>query len=252
MLNQLLSPPLPLLLLLITFFSLHSPTLCAQPPAATPAPSPPPPPPPGPPNITAILDKAGHFTTLIRLLKRTQMDDRIYKQLNHSDSLTIFAPTDDAFSNLKAINLNSFTDLQKIQLIQFHVVPSAIPLSEFEMVSNPLSTEAGDNTGSQFPLNVTTSENQVNVTTGIVNTTVSGTVYADNQLVVYQVDQVLLPLHFFPAASPAPSPASKAEKAVPTGPKISGANAMGEMIHHGRDAVVFVVSVFIAVFCLCV
>ncbi|XP_052173377.1 fasciclin-like arabinogalactan protein 12 [Diospyros lotus] len=216
MANNLLSP-LPLLLI----FFLHSPTVSAQPPAAAPAP-------PGPPNITAILEKAGHFSKLIRLLKHTQMDDRIYKELNNTEEgLTVFAPNDKAFTDVEKRRLiKSFSELQRIQLLQYHVVPTLIPFSEFQTLGNPVNTEAGSNTDDQFPLNVTTSEDQVNVTTGVVNTTVSSTVYIDDKLAVYEVDKVLLPLHFFPATSaPAPAPANPEKKALPQ-PEISAAMAV--------------------------
>ncbi|XP_010937843.1 fasciclin-like arabinogalactan protein 12 [Elaeis guineensis] len=179
-------------------------------PAAAPAP-------PGPTNITKILEKAGQFTTLIRLLKSTQVGDQINNQLNDSNSgLTVFAPTDNAFSSLSSGTLNSLTDQQKVALIQFHVLPSFISMSQFQTVSNPLRTQAGDVTNGQFPLNVTTAGNTVNITTGIDNTTVSNTIYSDNQLAVYQVDQVLLPLEIFRPQAPAPAPSKpKKKKAAP-------------------------------------
>lgn len=178
-------------------------------PASAPAP-------PGPTNITKILEKAGQFTTLIRLLKLTQVGDQINQQLNNSNSgLTVFAPTDNAFTSLQAGTLNTLSDQQKVELIQFHIVPSFISMSQFQTVSNPLRTQAGGSDPGEFPLNVTTSgNNQVNVTTGVDNTTVSGTVYTDNQLAIYQVDKVLLPLSLFGpvSPSPAPSPASAKSK----------------------------------------
>lgn len=175
-------------------------------PASAPAP-------PGPTNVTKILEKAGQFTTLIRLMKLTQVGDQINQQLNNSNSgLTIFAPTDNAFSSLQAGTLNTLSDQQKVQLIQFHIVPSFISTSQFQTVSNPLRTQAGGSDPGEFPLNVTTSGNQVNVTTGVDNTTVSGTVYTDNQLAVYQVDKVLLPLSLFGPASPAPAPSPASSK----------------------------------------
>lgn len=47
------------------------------------------------------------------------------------------------------------------------------------------------------------------MTTGAVNATVTGTVYTDNKLAVYQVDKVLLPLDIVlpKVKAPAPSPA---------------------------------------------
>ncbi|XP_034914234.1 fasciclin-like arabinogalactan protein 11 [Populus alba] len=200
--KQLLSPFVPFLM-----FFLFSSTTVAQTPS--PAPS-------GPTNITAILEKAGQFTTLIRLMKSTQESDQINTQLNNSNQgLTVFAPPDNAFANLKAGALNSLSDQQKVQLVQFHIIPNFLSMSSFQTVSNPLRTQAGNSADGEFPLNVTTSGNQVNITTGVNTATVANTIFTDGQLVVYQVDQVLLPLDLFgTAAAPAPAP-SKPDKDVP-------------------------------------
>ncbi|CAN0926871.1 Fasciclin-like arabinogalactan protein 11 [Linum grandiflorum] len=179
--------------------------------AQSPAPGP-----SGPTNITAILEKAGQFTTLIKLMKTTQEADQINTQLNSSSTsgLTIFAPTDNAFSSLKSGTLNSLSDQQKVQLIQFHILPTFVSMSQFQTVSNPLRTQAGDSANGQFPLNVTTSGTQVNITTGVDTANVDNTLYTDGQLAVYQVSQVLLPLDLFgSSAAPAPAPA-KAGKAL--------------------------------------
>ncbi|KAJ9698166.1 hypothetical protein PVL29_007311 [Vitis rotundifolia] len=192
----------------LVFFFFHFPATLAQ-PSLAPAPS-------GPTNITQILEKAGQYTILIRLMKSTQVADQINTQLNNSNQgLTVFAPTDNAFSTLKAGTLNSLTDQQKVQLIQFHVVPNFLSVSQFQTVSNPLRTQAGNSNNGEFPLNVTTSGNQVNVSTGIVDATVANTVYTDGSLAVYQVDKVLLPLDIFAPPSPAeaPAPAKSKKKA---------------------------------------
>ncbi|KZV58206.1 fasciclin-like arabinogalactan protein 11 [Dorcoceras hygrometricum] len=186
--------PLPLLFLL-----LPSTPSFAQSPAAAPAP-------PRPNNVTAILEKASQFTTFIHLLQTTKVAGQINTQLiNSNQGLTIFAPTDNAFSSLKPGTLNSFTDEQKVELVQFHVVPSFFSPSQFQTVSNPLRTQAGGSEGA-FPLNVTANGNQVNITTGVTNATLASSVYSDSQLAVYQVDQVLLPLSFFQSPPPAPAP----------------------------------------------
>ncbi|XP_040991132.1 fasciclin-like arabinogalactan protein 12 [Juglans microcarpa x Juglans regia] len=171
--------------------------------------------PPGPPDVTKILQKAGGFTILIRLLKRTAVADQIKGQLNDTkNGFTLFAPNDAAFSNLKSGTLNSLSDEQKIRLIQFHTLPTYYSLANFQTVSNPLRTQAGDTNPGDYPLNVTSVGNQVNISTGLVNASVSGTVYSDNQLAVYQVDKVLLPLDIFVAKPPVPAPAP-----APTKPK---------------------------------
>ncbi|GFZ11417.1 FASCICLIN-like arabinogalactan-protein 11 [Actinidia rufa] len=174
----------------------------------------------GPPNITAILEKAGHFITFIRLLKSTQTETLIRNQLKgSSNGITVFAASDNAFGNLSTGALNSYSDQQKVQLAKFHIISSVLSKSDFQTVTNPIATEAGTN----IPMNVTESGNQLNITTGIVNTTVTGTIYTDNQLAVYQVDRVLLPLHFFSTPAPAPAPVlSKPKKAAPAPMGLSG------------------------------
>lgn len=213
---------------LVLLFLLHcTNTLVAQ-PAAAPAqpagpiaaPSPPSPPAPlvlpgpaagpapsGPTNVTKIFEKAGHFSLLIRLLKSTSVADQIEKQLNDtSNGVTIFAPADDAFSSLSSGTLNSLNDGEKESLMQFHVLSTYIPLSQFQTVSNPLRTNAGDSSKYAFPLNVTSYPNSVNISTGITNASLSGTVYTDGQLAIYQVNKVLLPWNLFGAKPPAPAP----------------------------------------------
>ncbi|KAF7805567.1 fasciclin-like arabinogalactan protein 12 [Senna tora] len=191
----------------ITSVSYDAPPL-SQSPAAAPAPSPSTP----PTDIIRILNKAGGFTTLIRLLKTTQVANQINSQLlNSNGGITLFAPSDNAFSSLKPGFLNSLNDQQKNELIQFHMLPNFVALSNFDTLSNPVRTQAGADPD-RLALNVTGAGNQVNMTTGVVNTTVGGTVYSDNQLAVYQVDKVLLPRDFFEAKPPAPAPAPEKSK----------------------------------------
>uniref|UniRef100_A0A2P2P9K2 FAS1 domain-containing protein n=1 Tax=Rhizophora mucronata TaxID=61149 RepID=A0A2P2P9K2_RHIMU len=216
--------------LFLMFFFLYCSTSAAQAPSKAP---------PGPTNITAILEKAGQFTVLIRLMKATQEADQINTQLNNSNQgLTVFAPTDNAFANLKAGTLNSLADQQKVQLVQFHILPNYVSMSQFQSVSNPLRTQAGNNANGEFPLNVTSSANQVNITTGVDTATVTNTIFTDGQLAVYQVDKVLLPLNIFGSpASPAPAP-SKVEKDIstkaPTGSSddasVDTSSATGKMV----------------------
>jgi hypothetical protein len=101
--------------------------------------------------------------------------------------------------------------------VKFHVVPTFLSASQFQTVSNPLGTWAG--TGSRLPLNVTSYPNSVNITTGLTNTSLSGTVYTDNQLAIYKIEKVLLPKDIFASNAPAPAPVApapeKPSKAVP-------------------------------------
>ncbi|KAH8480010.1 hypothetical protein H0E87_030285 [Populus deltoides] len=164
-------------------------------------------------NVTKILEKDGHFTIFIRLLRSTQEENHLFSALNDSSTgLTIFAPTDSAFSELKSGTLNTLSDGDKSELVKFHVVPTFLSTSQFQTVSNPLGTWAG--TGSRLPLNVTSYPNSVNITTGLTNTSLSGTVYTDNQLAIYKIEKDLLPKDIFASNAPASAP-EKPAKAVP-------------------------------------
>ncbi|KAK9280094.1 hypothetical protein L1049_013779 [Liquidambar formosana] len=203
---------------LLQLFLFHSTTTLAQSPAQAPAAAAAPPlakspttlalPPAGSTDIVKILRKAGRFSLLLRLMKNTQVSDQINNQLStSSQGLTLFAPTDNAFSSLKSGTLNSLTGDQQVRLLQFHLLPGFLSTTQFQTASNPLRTQAGDTGDYEFPLNVTTANNQVNVSTGVVNATVTNTVYSDSQLAVYEVDKVLLPMSLFGPKPPAPSPA---------------------------------------------
>ena len=172
-------------------------------------------------DVTKILGKAHGYSVFVRLLKSTGVAKQLYGQLNNSNNgFTIFAPTDSAFSNLKAGTINSLSDLQKTQLLQFHILNSVVTLSNFQTLSNPVPTEAGDAVA--FPMNITTAGNQVNISTGLVNATLGNTVYSDNQLVIYQVTKVLLPMDIFnpkPKKSAAAAAAALAPVVAPTSSK---------------------------------
>ncbi|KAI4322246.1 hypothetical protein L6164_021957 [Bauhinia variegata] len=181
-------------------------TTSAQSPAAAPSPS------SAPTDIIRILNKAQGYTTLIRLLKTTQVSNQIDSQLlNSNNGLTFFAPSDSAFQSLKSGFLNSLSDQQKNELIQFHMIPSFVAITNFDTLSNPVRTQAGSDPD-RLALNITGSGSQVNLTTGIVNATVGGTVYTDSQLAVYQVDKVLIPRDIVLPKPPAPAPAPEKSK----------------------------------------
>lgn len=165
-------------------------------------------------DIAQILSKAKRFSVLIRLLKTTQLINQLNSQLVTSGSggLTMFAPPDTAFSKLKGGFLNSLNDREKVELVQFHTLSSFISISNFDTLTNPVQTQAGDDP-KRLQLNVTAyGGSHVSMATGAVNSTVTGTVYTDNKLAIYEVDKVLLPLDVVlpKPKAPAPSP-SKGE-----------------------------------------
>ncbi|XP_062085968.1 fasciclin-like arabinogalactan protein 12 [Humulus lupulus] len=126
-----------------------------------------------PTNVTEILDKADGFSVFIRLL--TGCNSQLSPQ-------------------------------QKVQLVKYHVLPTFVALQNFQTLTNPVRAQASNTR--DFPLNIITDGNAVNISTGVVNTTIFGTVYSDNQLAIYRVDRVLLPIKIFApkVSSPAPTP----------------------------------------------
>ncbi|KAK7262340.1 hypothetical protein RJT34_29908 [Clitoria ternatea] len=232
------------LALLVSIFLYSSTTLAQLSPAATPLkpPQPAPTPPAASPkplvpslpdspsdstpdttpsvDIVAILRKAKSFNIFIRLMKTTQLINQLNAQLltTKSGGLTILAADDSAFSELKAGFLNSLSDGQKLELLQFHVISEYVSSSNFDTLTNPVRTLAGAKPG-KVELNVVSYGGSVNISTGEVNTTINGIVYTDKHLAIYKVGKVLLPMDFFavakaPAKSPslAPEPSANAPK----------------------------------------
>lgn len=167
-----------------------------------------------PDDITKILKKAKVFTVFGRLLKTTEIINNVNSQLitAKAGGLTVLAPDDGAFSELKAGFLNSLNNGQKIELLQFHILPVFVASNNFDSLNNPVQTLAGTDNPARLQLNVTTLGDSVNITTGVVNATIKGVVYSDRQLAIYRLDKVLLPLDFvLPKSAPAAAPASLAK-----------------------------------------
>ncbi|KAE8735551.1 Fasciclin-like arabinogalactan protein 11 [Hibiscus syriacus] len=134
--------------------------------------------PPGPTNVTKILEKLANSPLNPSSKIHTSSGSAIRSAQQLQQWMTMFAPTDNAFSSLKSGTLNSLSDEQKVELVQFHV-PTYLISNQFQTISNPLRTQAGDSGDGKFPLNITTSGNSVNITSGLTNTSVSGTIYTD-------------------------------------------------------------------------
>ncbi|KAB1226447.1 Fasciclin-like arabinogalactan protein 11 [Morella rubra] len=194
------------------------------------------------PDIINILEKPGQFTVLIRLLRSTGVANQLNGEFHKSNTgFTLFAPPDKAFSDLRSGTINSLSDLQKVQLIQYHILATFVTVSNFQTLSNPVPTQAGDTSAGEFPLNVTSSGKEVEISTGVVNATVGSTVYSDDQLAIYQVDKVLLPLDIFRGYKP-PVPVI-ASPPLPAKVDKSGA---ANLITHGMLVLYLGISVTIA------
>ncbi|KAI4325136.1 hypothetical protein MLD38_030559 [Melastoma candidum] len=176
--------------------------------------------PSGPPNLTAILEKGGQYTFFIRLLNTTQVAAQIENQLNTStEGLTVLAPTDNAFNALSAGTINNLSPEQQVQLVLYHVLPKFYSLQSFLTVSNPVRTQAN------YGLNFTGQGNQVNVSSGTVETQLNNVLYSQFPLATYELDKVLLPAQLFesppPASSPPPPSKSGGSSTTATAPSTS-------------------------------
>ncbi|XP_031474292.2 fasciclin-like arabinogalactan protein 9 [Nymphaea colorata] len=173
--------------------------------------------PPLPPlNLIDTLQKGGQYSTLLLLLATTQVANELANELNNSfTKATFFAPTDGAFNSLQKGLLNSLTTEQMVKLLNFHVIPRLFTWSDFTNGVPPQQTQASGPDGPYF-LNFTSISNQqVRVSTGLVETSFSNALNLTPPLAIYQVDQVLFPPDEFgvvspPAPAPAPSPKSGA------------------------------------------
>ncbi|XP_008798234.1 fasciclin-like arabinogalactan protein 9 [Phoenix dactylifera] len=209
-------------LIIATLLALTAPGARAQPVAPGPTPA--------PLNLTAVLEKGGQYNMLIRLLRGTQVEQQINSQLNNSfNGLTVFAPTDNAFSSLEAGTLNSLNQQQQVALVLYHVLSRYYSLSSFQTTSNPVQTQASGSNG-VYTLNITSTTSQVNISTGVVDTLITNTLTSYFPLAVYSVEKVLLPYGLFGAKPPATAPAPAKEKPgkndnTPTAPKADGPSA---------------------------
>ena len=186
--------------------------------------------PKGPPNVTAILEKGGQYTTFIRLMKSTQQDTQLNSQLNNSfgSGYTVFAPTDNAFASLKPGTLNKLSQQEQVSLVQFHVLPQFYSLDSFETASNPVRTQASGSDG-PYTLNITADSNsQVNVSTGVVATRLGTALRATQPLAVYSVDTVLLPNDLFGVKPPSAAPPAPAKKKPAKGGSVAEAPSAGD------------------------
>ncbi|KAI3941982.1 hypothetical protein MKW92_010807 [Papaver armeniacum] len=193
--------------------------------------------PAGPINLTQILEKGGQFTTFMRLLNSTQVSSQVNSQIKtSSEGMTIFAPSDNAFNNLKPGTLNGLSLQEQIELVLYHVLPKYYSMVNFQTVSNPVRTQASDQGGKPFGLNFTTTSNQVNISTGIVETQLNNALRQEFPLGVYQVDQVLLPNELFGTKTPsATSPSSED----PADAKAPGTKSGGKGDNSGSNNIGF-------------
>ncbi|XP_071691315.1 fasciclin-like arabinogalactan protein 9 [Rutidosis leptorrhynchoides] len=194
--------------------------------------------PAGPINVTDILVKGEQYTTFLRLLNQTRVLDQLVNQLNNSyEGMTLLAPTDDAFLNLPRGTINGLNEEEQVKLVLFHVLPTYYSLDDLDTISNPVRTQAASSHGS-LGLNFTGRRNQVNVSSGVVETQINDALRQEFPFAVYSIDKVLLPSNDIhaptrssstPAGKPvkrSSAPAPVSSFLAPTGKPAKGPSAL--------------------------
>ncbi|KAF7038553.1 hypothetical protein CFC21_048723 [Triticum aestivum] len=150
-------------------------------------------------NITRVLTDARGFNVAASMLEASGVADD-FEADERGAGITIFVPTDDAFAALPATDrLQSLPADRKAVVLRFHVLHSYYPLGSLESIVNPVQptlatecTEAG-----RFTLNITRFSGSVAIDTGVVQASITRTVFDQNPVAVFAVSKVLLPKEMF-------------------------------------------------------
>ncbi|GLJ23473.1 hypothetical protein SUGI_0444690 [Cryptomeria japonica] len=177
--------------------------------AEAPAPS------PSQANITALLVKGGCKIFAGMLASTGAM--KTFED-NAEGGLTVFAPSDAAFTPAVMKMLKNLTADDQVSLLLYHGLPTYSPLGTLKTTNGHLNTLATGG-GAKYALTVTTAGDTVTLSTGVDKGIVASTIIDNQPIVVFTVNKVLLPTDLF---SPAPAPAPAPEADVPaTSPEAS-------------------------------
>jgi uncharacterized surface protein with fasciclin (FAS1) repeats len=131
-------------------------------------------------NLMETAVKAGNFSTLIQAAEAAQLVDII----KNSDSLTIFAPTDEAFSKLPKSTLDGLLeDIPKLKkIVTYHLAFGDVRSDDLIQIDEAPTVEGSI-------LAIESSESGIKVNHANVLKT---DILADNG-VIHVIDEVLIP-----------------------------------------------------------
>lgn len=136
-----------------------------------------------PRTITDIVQTDSRFTILRAAVIKAGLADAL-----RAGSLTVFAPTDDAFRNAGIQNVDNLTAAQLTPILQYHVLNSRVPSANINTANNtPVQTLLSGPNGIVYVTK--TSAGGVSVNGRTVTT---ADVAADNG-VIHVIDGVLMP-----------------------------------------------------------
>lgn len=163
-------------------------------------------------NITSVLIKHG-CKIFAGLISSTGVLKSYEEAIQ--GGLTVFAPTDAAFTGVTNKMLNKLSSEDKVSVLEFHALTIYSPLGTLKTTNGPIATMASTGAG-KYVLTVTSSGDTVMLNTGINKATVSSPLLDDQPLALFSVDKVLKPKELFVAApAPAPTPDAETPEATP-------------------------------------
>ncbi|XP_027109183.2 fasciclin-like arabinogalactan protein 4 [Coffea arabica] len=150
-------------------------------------------------NITKALIDGHDFNVAASMLTASGVESE-FEDDEGGAGITLFVPTDEAFSDLPArIKFQSLPADRKAVVLRFHVLHSYYPLGSLESIVNPVQpTLATESMGAgRFTLNISRINGSVAIDSGIVQATVTQTVFDQNPVAIFGVSKVLLPKEYF-------------------------------------------------------
>lgn len=150
-------------------------------------------------NITRALIDGHNFNVAASMLSASGVVEE-FEADEGGAGITLFVPTDIAFSDLPGtVKLQSLPADKKAVVLKFHVLHSYYPLGSLESIVNPVQpTLATEDMGAgRFTLNISRVNGSVGINTGIVQASVSQTVFDQNPVAIFGVSEVLLPREIF-------------------------------------------------------
>ncbi|KAL6204600.1 hypothetical protein ACLB2K_021867 [Fragaria x ananassa] len=162
-------------------------------------------------NITKALIDGHNFNVAASMLAGSGVIEE-FEADEGGAGITLFVPTDTAFSDLPAnVRLQSLAADKKSVVLKFHVLHSYYPLGSLESIVNPVQpTLATEQVGAgSYTLNISRNNGSVSINTGIVQAKVTQTVIDQKPVAIFGVSKVLLPKEIFgssPEVTPMPGP----------------------------------------------
>ncbi|KAI3450406.1 hypothetical protein Pfo_007071 [Paulownia fortunei] len=150
-------------------------------------------------NITKALIDGHNFNVAASMLTASGVVSE-FEADEGGAGITLFVPTDEAFADLpSSVKFQSLPADKKAVVLRFHVLHSYYPLGSLESIVNPiyptLATE--QNGAGSFTVNISRVNGSVAIDTGIVQASVTQTVFDQNPVAIFGVSKVLLPGEFF-------------------------------------------------------